>query len=84
MYCGHSFSVEFTAVAPTEANMLPKPVSPRSLAPQGTASIFSIMARSRCFLPPAKQGTASNSADISMSGNFRFISASLENSVSIR
>src|SRR6201997_3814164 len=78
MYCGHNFSVELTAVAPMEANTLPKPVSPRSLAPQGTASIFSIMARSRCFLPPANEGTARSSVIMRTSGNLRFISASLD------
>src|SRR5215469_1136386 len=78
MYCGHNFSVELTAVAPIEANTLPKPVSPRSLAPQGTASIFSIMARSRCFLPPANEGTARSNVNISISGNLRFIAPPLK------
>src|ERR1700693_4335704 len=59
MYCGHSFSSEFTCVTPTEPHRLPSPVNPRSLAPHGTASILSIMARLACFfLSAANPGRA--------------------------
>src|SRR3984885_4575275 len=49
-YCGHSFSLEFTWVIPAEAQRVPSPASPRCLAPQGTASIFSRMPFSTSFL----------------------------------
>jgi hypothetical protein len=50
MYWGHNFSWEFTCVMPAEARRVPKPVMPFSLAPQGTASIFSNKALSGCLL----------------------------------
>src|SRR5260370_898305 len=64
-YCGHSFSLELTAVTPAEAKMLPSPVKPLSLAPQGTASIFSSMPLSapRFFLSaPLEEGTIRTSS----------------------
>src|SRR5580692_2823228 len=63
IYCGHNFSSELTLVMPTEAHTLPSPVMPCSLAPHGTASIFSIMARCACFLSPANIGSAIESAN---------------------
>src|SRR5882672_1322320 len=50
-------------VMPTEAQMLPKPVTPFCLAPHGTASIFSSMALSGWFfffLSPALRGNAAS------------------------
>src|SRR6266849_5782081 len=80
MYCGQSRSSEFTAVIPAEAKTLPSPVIPRSLAPQGTASIFSIMARSLCFfLSPANAVTASMRASAVISGVLLVIKPPSEN-----
>src|ERR1700758_3609868 len=77
MYCGHSFSSEFTCVTPTEPHRLPSPVNPCSLAPQGTASIFSIMARLACFfLSAANPGRAIRRVSETIIGTLRFIQAS--------
>src|ERR1700757_3723130 len=47
---------------PTEAQMLPRPVTPFCFAPHGTASIFSSIALSGCFFfpSPALPGIAAN------------------------
>src|SRR5580658_3095675 len=80
MYSGQSFSLEFTAVIPAEAKTLPRLLRPRSLAPQGTACICSIMTRSGCFfLSPANAGTANINTSAVISSVLLVIRASGEN-----
>src|SRR5580704_9027749 len=75
IYCGHSFSSEFTCVMPAEAHTVPKPVMPFSFAPQGTASIFSNKALSGCFFffSSALRGTAETRTRAKMSAVLTFI-----------
>src|SRR5580704_8263096 len=74
-YCGHSVSLECMSVMPTDAQKEPRPDKPFCLAPQGTASIFSSIARSGWFffLPSAERGNTATSTSATTTGILKFI-----------